>query len=48
MPIEGILEAEVEPIALLGETIVAVVLSVVAYLTAKLRLGWWRPRRPRR
>ncbi len=28
--------------------IAAVVLSVLAYLTAKLRFGWWRPRRPRR
>jgi len=30
------------------QTLVAIVLVVGGYLTAKLRWGWWHPRRPRR
>jgi hypothetical protein len=48
MPVEGALVSELEALATVGEVIAAVVLSIAAYLTAKLRLGWWPPRRPHR
>ncbi len=39
--------AEIDRLWLTVEAVLAVGAVVVLYLAAKLRLGWWRPRRPR-
>lgn len=48
MPADEVLTSELEPLMAFGQTVAAVAVAVTAYLTAKLRFGWWRPRRPRR
>ncbi len=47
MPTADVLVSELEPLEALLQTAAGVVLSIAAYLAAKLRLGWWRPPRLR-
>lgn len=48
MPITDVLVSELEPLEALLQTAVGVIVSIGAYLAAKLRFGWWRPPRLRR